>query len=143
MERLNKEYIISVFKNCKLHYGSTNRKSPKVIYIIGKLWIEPSIDNDYMFIINNLKKKMKQQIKAELSNSNIFDSNFLFYLNVNIDSIKLKKKNFLEFEIYVKQKKTILSLSDIKTHIIQTFYSIILFLIDNLQENHFMVTKCK
>ena len=96
MERLNKEYKIDISPNGNFIYGSTNRKNPQVIYLVGKFWIQPTekTNCDYELFFNDIKRHFKQQIKHILFNSKKFQSDFLFYLDINIDSITLTKKIF-------------------------------------------------
>ena len=47
------------------------------------------------------------------------------------------------FELYIKQKNNILSLNDIGNYICQTFTDTILNFIQQLIDNHFIITKHK
>lgn len=131
MERLNKEYELDVNDKFVIRYGSVNRKFPIVIYVNGKTWVQPTSEFDYVSSIREICKSFKNNLRKQLSLSDIFHNKMIIDFDISVASIEKGKKKFLSFEVYLKQKGEVLSLADIQF----TLKNIIGNAVDNMAEN--------
>lgn len=143
MKRLNKEYDVVLTKNFNSKIGTVNRLEPIVIYLNCRTWIYPKKDScikqDINFILINFKKK----IMSILSNSGYFEKNIIIDFDVNIELIELNKKNFISFEIYLKQKNRILSLKELSVILENLLYDEFNNLIEKGKESDIFFYKNK
>jgi hypothetical protein len=101
----------------KTKYGSTNYKEPNVIFIEGSTYISPTtLKNDYKEEVEKIKKTFVKNVKEIIGKDTNFSPNIIRYLNVSWNGIKMNKKSYLTFEIYLRQNETIL-LKEIKPKI--------------------------
>lgn len=143
MERLNKEYDININNYVRMKYGSINRLNPIVVYINGKSWIAPTFEGDYEELITKIFNSFKKELKSQVNSSPYFDNKIVCDFDLKTSSLKENKKNFLSFEFYIKQKRNVIQLKDMKLLIKNTFKGAIDKLVDNLINNSFIMTKDK
>jgi hypothetical protein len=143
MKRTNKEIELLLNESCETFYGTTNKLNPKIIYLTCKTWVEPNDEKDYEQIINKSIIKLKKELFDKISHSNIFDKTFISNFEINTLSLKKNKKNFFNFEIYIKQKNKILPFNDLKSDITNLFQPLINHLFLNLTNNSLVLTKGK
>lgn len=143
MKRTNKEIKLFLNELCETSYGTTNKNNPKVIYLACKTWVEPNEEKDFEKIIDKTIIKLKKELFDKISYSSIFDKSFITNFEINTLSLKKNKKNFFNFEIYVKQKNNILPFDTLKSNVISLFQPLINNLILNLTNNSLILTKGK
>lgn len=138
-----KEYSININDNIDIKYGSINHKLPLVIYINCKAWVCPQNDGEYELITKQTFAKFKANLKKIVQSSPFFENKFMCDFDLNASTMKVNKKNYLEFEFYVKQKDKMLSLHQIKPTIEKSFKTIIDAFVEDLQNNTLFLTKSK
>jgi hypothetical protein len=131
MKRLNKEYSLDINNKIFIKYGTVDRNNPQIIYVLGKTWIYPLSVNDYDKIIESIKYNFRKKLKHLVFNNINFDNRFVCDFDINTNSLKLNKKNYLSFELFFKQSGYN-NLEDIKC-IKDDVISIIKPLIENLE----------
>jgi hypothetical protein len=143
MKRTNKEIKINVNDLCDVSYGTTNKYQPKVIYLSCKTWVEPEEEKEFNSIIENIFINFKKELFKEILKSNFFDKNFISNFEIKSSSLQIHKKNFFNFEIYLKQKSKILLLPDLEENVIDLFKPLINDLIADFQNNSLNLSKGK
>lgn len=144
MKRTNKEIKLNDINDLfEMSYGTTNKYQPKVIYFSGKTWVEPQEEKEFNSIIENIFIKFKKDLFNKISNSNVFDKNFISNFEITKSSLQLHKKNFFNFEIYLKQKNKILLLKDLENDVKTLFKPLIDNLILDFHSNFLILTKGK
>lgn len=114
MERLNKEYKLNINNNFVIKYGTIDRNNPQVIYICGKTWICPNEELNFINTVECIKTNFRQSVKTLVTNNILLDNKFVCDFDVNGLSLNINKKNYVAFEIFLKQNQTsILSLKDV------------------------------
>ena len=103
MRRLNKEYKLNVCRHISMRYGSVNKKDPRVIYISGKCWLEPSEQDDYVQVIKSLENEFKKNVKLFLANGKSFGKRFILDFHANADSMEQGSKTYMSFDLYLRQ----------------------------------------
>lgn len=141
MKRTNKEINLNLTDSCVISYGITNKLNPKVIYVTCRTWIRPKENKDYHTIIEDNFKILKKELFNKISTSNIFDKNFITNFEITKSTFKINKKNFLNFEIFLKQKNNILMLQDLEYDVTTLFKPLIINLIENFENNSLILTK--
>lgn len=143
MKRTNKEIKIKINDLCDISYGTTNKYQPKVIYLSCKTWVEPEEEKKFNSIIENIFINFKKELFKEILKSNFFDKNFISNFEIKSSSLQMHKKNFFNFEIYLKQKSKILLLPDLEENVIDLFKPLINDLIADFQNNSLILSKGK
>jgi hypothetical protein len=143
MKRTNKEIKLNIHDLCDISYGTTNKYQPKVIYLSCKTWVEPKEDKEFNSIIENIFINFKKELFKEILKSQTFDKNFISNFEIKSSSLQIHKKNFFNFEIYLKQKSRILLLPDLENNVVDLFKPLINDLIVNFQNNSLILTKGK
>lgn len=144
MKRTNKEIKLNDINDLfEMSYGTTNKYQPKVIYLSCKTWVEPQEEKEFNSIIENIFIKFKKELFNKISNSNVFDKNFITNFEITKSSLQLHKKNFFNFEIYLKQKNKILLLKDLENDVKTLFKPLIDNLILDFRTNFLILTKGK
>ena len=144
MKRTNKEIKLNDINNLfEISYGTTNKYKPKVIYLSCKTWIEPQEEKEFKSIIENIFIKFKKDLFNKISTSNVFDKNFISNFEIKKSSLQLHKKNFFNFEIYLKQKTKILLLQDLENDVKTLFKPLIENLVYDFNSNFLNLTKGK
>ena len=103
MKRLNKEYILSSYCQIDARFGSVNKDDPKVIYLSGKCWVAPKFEDDYNKIMETIKRDFRQSISSFLYKNDCYSSRFILDFDINCDDMKINKKKFLSFNVFLKQ----------------------------------------
>lgn len=142
MQRLHKEYHIDYFDSVSLTYGSVNRCKPDVIYIIGRTWLEPKVNECDFNIIKNLLYCFKHNVKQKIFLTQNFAKNFIFDFDINLSNKKNTNRRFLNFEFYIKQQNKIKPLQKIRQNLNDIFYPCLIELISELNKN-FQLSKSK
>lgn len=143
MKRTNKEIKLNnIHDLCEISYGTTNKYEPKVIYLSCKTWVEPQEEKEFKTIIENIFINFKKELFNEILKTHFFDKNFISNFEIKSSSLQKHKKNFFNFEIYLKQKnKKILLLPDLEQNVVTLFKPLINDLISNFQNNSLILTK--
>lgn len=143
MKRTNQKITLHINDTCDMLCGTTNKYQPKVIYVSGKTWVEPMQDKDYNLIINNIFINFKKELYKRILSTQFFDKNFITNFEITQTSLKIHKKSFLNFEIYLRQKNDILLLQDLEEKITLFFKPLINDLIADFKNNSLILTKGK
>jgi hypothetical protein len=143
MKRTNKEIKLNINDSCNILYGTTNKFNPKVVYLSCNTWVNPNETKDFNDIFNKIFSNFKKELFNNISMSKIFDKNFITNFEITKSILKKNKKNFFNFEIYVKQKEHIHKLKEIEKDIIDLFNPLINNLIKNFENHSFILTKGK
>ena len=141
MKRTNKEINLNFINSCEISYGTTNKFNPKVVYLTCKTWVKPKENKDYHKIIEDNFINLKKELFNKISNSTIFDKNFITNFEITKSAFKINKRNFLNFEIYLKQKNNILMLQELENDIVILFKPLINNLIENFENNSLFLSK--
>lgn len=143
-QRLNIEKRIkNDFFNIKI--GTINRINPQVIYFEIRTFISPMEEYDnYNLIFSSLRKELSRNLTEKLSNNRYFNKKFILDFQVANSGIKVNKKSYLTFQLFLKQNGDELKeLKEIKK-ISEPFMTEIL---DELKQNivdfNFSITKTK
>ena len=113
MKRTNKEIKLNLTELFDISYGSTNKYNPKVIYISCKTWVEPKEEIEFDNVIGNIFTKFKKELLNRILQSDIFNRKFISNFEIKSSSLQKNKKNFFNFEIYLKQKDKVYFLNEL------------------------------
>ena len=142
--RLGKQFSLDITNEIDTIYGITNRLNPQVIFINGKFWIQPTQEMDYETILGEIISSLRLKIKQSLKQTPRWENIMIFDMDIKTLSMSPIKKNYGDFELYIKQdKKNITSPILLKDDIIQLLTPIINNFIKQLNENHFIISKNK
>lgn len=142
--RLGKQFSLDITNEIDTIYGITNRLNPQVIFINGKFWIQPTQEMDYETILGEIISSLRLKIKQSLKQTPRWENIMIFDMDIKTLSMSPIKKNYGDFELYIKQdKKNITSPTLLKDDIIQLLTPIINNFIKQLNENHFIISKNK
>ena len=142
--RLGKQFSLDITDEIDTIYGITNRLNPQVIFINGKFWIQPTQEMDYETILGEIISSLRLKIKQSLKQTPRWENIMIFDMDIKTLSMSPIKKNYGDFELYIKQdKKNIISPILLKDDIIQLLTPIINNFIKQLNENHFIISKNK
>jgi hypothetical protein len=142
--RLGKQFSLDITDEIDTIYGITNRLNPQVIFINGKFWIQPTQEMDYETILGEIISSLRLKIKQALKQTPRWENIMIFDMDIKTLSMSPIKKNYGDFELYIKQdKKNIISPALLKDDIIQLLTPIINNFIKQLNENHFIISKNK
>ena len=142
--RLGKQFSLDITDEIDTIYGITNRLNPQVIFINGKFWIQPTQEMDYETILGEIISSLRLKIKQSLKQTPRWENIMIFDMDIKTLSMSPIKKNYGDFELYIKQdKKNITSPILLKDDIIQLLTPIINNFIKQLNENHFIISKNK
>lgn len=143
MKRLNKEYKLDVCNHISLKYGSVNRNNPQVVYVSGKCWISPLKKMNYNSVLEDIKKRMRYNIKTFLIDGINFDNKYILDFDIN-DDFTPNEKKFLSFDFYLRQneknKKDLLALKDMFNRKVSTIANNLVYM---FKENDFTIAKTK
>lgn len=144
MLRLNKEYKIELNDKLSIKYGTVNRNHPIVIYLSCRTWVCPTNKFDFENQFEEIKRLFKKDLKVKLSNNVLFENKFICDFDYKVKVIKEKKKNFLSFEIFLKQKENnIIQAKLLKDDIVNIFNDVINNFVDNMTNNSFSLSLTK
>ena len=133
MKKLNKEFNMEWCPEIATKMGTINKDNPQVIYICGRTWLMPSDEDNFPGDMSRIKHRFSRTLSSILSSSDFFHTKTVLDFGVNTENLMLKKKKFLSFEFFVKQKGR-LPLKEIRDAVRTTFRPLILELNENLQE---------
>ena len=96
------------FKNAKVIYGTVDSVNFKSLYLNIQTWVEPIIDSDnWTRIVLNLSRSIRHTI-YEIIERDIFEDNFIVDLDLRSSGLIKGKKSFLNLEINLFFKQSIL-----------------------------------
>lgn len=108
-KRINSEKNIED-SNFKLKIGTTNKKSPKTVYIEGGCFIMPNEDKEnYTEELEEIKIRFNELAKKVAKNAmcnegKIFDGKTITSFEIAEDRVMPKKKSYMSFQVHFKQK---------------------------------------
>ena len=143
-QRLNIEKKIkNDFFNIKI--GTVNRLNPQVIYFEIRTFISPLEEYDnYNFIFSSLRKNLSKNLMEKLNGNYFFNKNFILDFQVANSGVKINKKSYLTFQIFLKQNDD--SLKNLK-EIKKICEPLITEILDDLKKNilsyNFLIAKTK
>lgn len=143
MKRTNKEIKLNLTELFDVSYGSTNKYNPKVIYISCKTWVEPKEEIEFDSVIGNIFTKFKKELLNRILQSDIFNRKFISNFEIKSSSLQKNKKNFFNFEIYLKQKDKVYFLNELENNVETLFKPLINNLISDFHNNSLFLTKGK
>ena len=144
MKRLNKEYKLDVCNHVVVKYGSVNKDNPQVVYVSGRCWVSPQMKMDYDYVISNIEKEMRKNIKLFLMDGVNFDKKFILDFDINTDNFGIGDKKFLSFDFYLRQNKANKkSLKDLKNILNGRISTVVNNLVYLFKENDFTIEKRK
>lgn len=94
----------------KLKIGTIDKKYPDVIYLEGGFYIKPKKEKeDYKNDIKKIKDMFDGLIKTTVNKDENFKKEYMFFVDVADDWIKVNKKSFLSFQMFLKPSVKILN----------------------------------
>jgi hypothetical protein len=144
MVRLNKEIRLNGCQNINLKFGTVNKNNPQVIYVSGKMWIQPTYEGNFGEAIDYVRSNFKKRLSKILKNNINFDSKHILDFDVSVDNMISNKKKFCSVIFFIRQKpENMLNLKAIKSVVSSDFNYLFNELENDLIENEFIVTKTK
>lgn len=143
--RLNSEKTIN-HELFKIKIGTTNKISPKVIYIEGRTFIQPLNDkSSYSAELTGIKRGFNKIIQNFIDSDDLFSKKYILDFQVAQSGISVTKRSFLSFQFLLKQKNEdkILKLKDVKQKTESNIQNILNLLTQCIKEYDFNVTKTK
>jgi hypothetical protein len=131
------------FFNIKL--GTVNKNNPEVIYFEVRTFISPLEESDnYSQVFTYLKKEFSKKISNTLKNNDFFSDKYILDFQIANSGIRLNKKSYLSFQLFLRQKSVIIKeLKEIKK-IAEPFLTELLNDFKNdIISNNFSITKSK
>lgn len=142
MKKSVKEIKLNVSDSIVLKYGTMNRETPKVIYINGKTWLMPLYEGDYEKVVNQAISIYKKDLKKRLLETDKFERNMLCEFDIRPEAMKVNKKKFLSFDIFIKQKHC-LEMKKLKDELSECVGNASDIFADSLTQNDFLLSKVK
>lgn len=142
MKKSVKEIKLNVSDSIVLKYGTMNRENPKVIYINGKTWLMPLYEGDYENVVNQAISIYKKVLKKRLLETDKFERNMLCEFDIRPEAMKVNKKKFLSFDIFIKQKHC-LEMKKLKDELSECVGNASDIFADSLTQNDFLLSKVK
>ncbi len=102
-----KEIKLKLKENYNVKLGTVNNKDPKSIYLNITAWGDPinyDESNNYVSIINRLKKHIKSKLYENLNKDRYYPNNYIVDLDMRHSGIKNNKRSFMSCEITLYQK---------------------------------------
>lgn len=144
MKRLNKEYKLDVCSHVTVKYGTVNKENPQVIYVSGRCWVSPMSNMNYSYVMDEIEKKLRKNIRLFLMDGVNFDKRFILDFDINTDKFNVGEKKFLSFDFYLKQnEENKRPLKELKSILRSRLSTIVNNLVYCFQENDFNVEKKK
>jgi hypothetical protein len=128
----------------RVKIGTMNKSNPQVLYVEGRTFISPQEEDDYYSYMAQFRKNMNKYIVDTINEFGCFDNRYILDFQVANSGIKVGKKSFLSFQLFLRQKQdNIKSLKEMKGTL-QNFVDNVLFsLKENIIENGFNIYKTK
>lgn len=143
--RLNSEKTIE-HNLFKIKIGTTNKISPKVIYVEGRTFIQPLNDKEnYTKELTSIKRNFNRIIQNFIDADNLFSKKYILDFQVAQSGISPLKRSFLSFQFLLKQKNedNVLKLKDVKQKSENNIQEVLNSLTKCIRECNFEVTKTK
>lgn len=142
MKKSVKEIKLNVSDSIVLKYGTMNRENPKVIYINGKTWLMPLYEGDYENVVNQAISIYKKELKKRLLETDKFERNMLCEFDIRPEAMKVNKKKFLSFDVFIKQKNC-LEMKKLKDELSECVGNASDIFAYSLTQNDFLLSKVK
>jgi hypothetical protein len=144
-KKLNKEYKYNEINgNFNIKIGTSDRLNPAVIYLEANAWVEPMEDYDYAEMYNNILPFFKKLLKKYVNEyNNLFSDKFIFDIDFPFTNLKYKRKKYLSFSVFFKQRKCNMNLKEITDLISQTISPYIEQISDYFVMNDFSMRRKK
>lgn len=97
-------------KKFKITIGTTDKKSPKTIYIGFGGYITPiNQEESYVKPIRVFNLRMRKNVEKIVSNGKLTDRNIIFVSDIAEERICVNKKTYLDLQIYIPISNSILT----------------------------------
>ncbi len=121
--------------------GSTNRKEPDVIYMVGKTWVKPNIECNFESSIALVRRNMERRIKIALNTFDDFENKYIFDFSLTPLNMEVGKPKFMQFQIFLRQnKRKMREFRKIKDILNETMTPIVRAMINDFNDNDFDLT---
>lgn len=149
MKKINSEIKIANNSLFSITMGTSNKKSPNVIYSVLNSYITPLNEeiNEDLFL--SLEKNIKKQLKPLLHTNNICEKNVIVVSEIASNRMIYGKQSYLDIQIYLKPTtETLLSqtynFKKISTDIYNTYIKTIVKYIEGvIISNGFLLSPFK
>jgi hypothetical protein len=134
--KLGKELKLDLLKNYKTKLGTVNNKESKSIYINLTAWGEIKNHDEninYDFILNNLRKKIKQNLNNNIDKDFFFNDRYIVDLDMRTSGFNPEKRSFMSCEITLFQKK---GLPINQPNLMETSKNVIYNVVENCLDNN-------
>ena len=103
-KRLAKQYPIVKEKNIRVHYGTTDRKSPSVIYTRAKGNVKPFLEKKtYGSDIQDLKNEFKKLVRKRVNGlTRLKTDKLLCSIDISEKGLSFNKNGQMRYEIFIK-----------------------------------------
>ncbi len=103
-KRVAKQYLITNEENIRVNYGTTDRKTPSVIFARAKGNVEPFENKKtYASDIQDLKKYFKDLTRKKINKLDILKSEkMLCNIDVAENGLSFGRKGHMRYEIFIK-----------------------------------------
>jgi hypothetical protein len=131
------------FFNIKL--GTVNKNNPEVIYFEVRTFISPLEEsNNYSQVFAFLKKEFSKKIGDSLKLNDFFSEKYILDFQIANSGIKINKKSYLSFQLFLKQKNEVIKeLKEIKKIAEPFLVNLLNEFKNDIISNNFSVTKTK
>jgi hypothetical protein len=131
------------FFNIKL--GTVNKNNPEVIYFEVRTFISPlEENNNYSQVFAFLKKEFSKKISDSLKLNDFFSEKYILDFQIANSGIKINKKSYLSFQLFLKQKNEVIKeLKEIKKIAEPFLVNLLNEFKTDIISNNFSVTKTK
>ena len=132
----------------KLKIGTTNKKNPKTFYVEGGIFVTPTVGDSkemtYQDKIDNVHMEMMRGIQEMIQSSNRpMGKNFIAFMDVADERMKVGKKTYLTFQYYIQQNGDILPFPDIIENSANYTEHVLDKIVYALEQNNFEMSKSK
>lgn len=94
----------------KLKIGTIDKKYPDVIYLEGGFYIKPKKEKEnYKNDIKKIKDTFDDLIKTTVNEDENFKKEYMLFVDVADEWIKVNKKSFLSFQMFLKPSVKVLN----------------------------------
>lgn len=131
------------FFNIKL--GTVNKNNPEVIYFEVRTFISPlEENNNYSQVFAFLKKEFSKKISDSLKLNDFFSEKYILDFQIANSGIRINKKSYLSFQLFLKQKSEIIKdLKEIKKIAEPFLVNLLNEFKNDIIGNNFSITKTK
>lgn len=138
-KRTNKELKFDVSPYFKLKIGTVNKYNPISFYINGSAWITPLSINEYDEKLSHILYNFKKDILKSLSTIDDLSNKYILNFEAKTGHMKLNKKAYINFELYLKQINKIKDLKQLKIDITDNMTVVFNNLKDNIMSEEFNI----